>query len=60
MGSAWRGRFNGGSTILRFHNHWWDINDASTRDNETANVNLTQAFTTGAWARTRWSTAGST
>ena len=32
-----------------FHNHWWDYNDASVRDNENIGANLTQVVSTNDW-----------
>jgi hypothetical protein len=38
-----------GSGFQILHNHWWDFNDASVRDNETANLGLTNVLTTESW-----------
>ncbi|MBD3869462.1 MAG: TonB-dependent receptor [Acidobacteria bacterium] len=32
-----------------FHNHWWDFNDASVRDNETYGLSATQVLSAGDW-----------
>jgi hypothetical protein len=32
-----------------FHNHWWDYNDASVRDNKTYALNATNVLSTGDW-----------
>jgi outer membrane receptor for ferrienterochelin and colicin len=32
-----------------FHNHWWDFNDPSVRDNETLGLNVTQVLSGGDW-----------
>lgn len=32
-----------------WHNHWWDVNDPSVRDNETLSASLTQVLSTANW-----------
>src|SRR6185295_10114044 len=32
-----------------FHNHWWDFDDPSVRDNETLGLNVTQVLSGGDW-----------
>jgi hypothetical protein len=39
--------YGGGFQI--WNNHWWDFNDPSLRDNDTASANLTQVLSTGSW-----------
>jgi outer membrane receptor protein involved in Fe transport len=36
-------------TFRIYNNHWWDANDPTIRDNDTASINLTQALSTGDW-----------
>lgn len=47
LGSPFLDYYGGGFQI--WHDHWWDINDPSVRDNDTASVALTQVLSTGSW-----------
>jgi outer membrane receptor protein involved in Fe transport len=34
------------NSVIVYNNHWWDYNDASVRDNETAAANVTHSLST--------------
>lgn len=38
-----------GSGFAIYNNHWWDFDDPSVRDNDTAAVNMTNVLTAGSW-----------
>jgi outer membrane receptor protein involved in Fe transport len=38
-----------GSNFAIYNNHWWDFNDASVRDNQTASVNMSNVLSAGDW-----------
>lgn len=40
---------SGASDFRVWHNHWWDFEDPTLRDNDTLSGSLTQVLTTGNW-----------
>jgi hypothetical protein len=47
LGSPFLDFYGAGFQI--WHNHWWDLNDASDRDNDTASASLTKVLSTANW-----------